>query len=275
VTNHHRYDVAVRMFKVPADNSYVIARWCFLNKIYYEAYWNSLQALEKSLKSSLLLNGRSAKGYGHNIEKLFSDVTSYCAAIIDEKLSNPAEWPKQRWEVEGVKDFIKRVHDNGMPDNRYNSYSIRHRKQDLHKLDVVYRRVRRLAIALDKVQPDGQTARDKLAANPTLDLDYYSSPWARPDGLHQKTSEFYLTAVTRNHLEGYPGGAFEGSIFDGFTNSPIYLMLSPLHKQEKRSAEDVAEALENARWLLSNVKLNPSDEAEVKTLVAAYQRSTP
>ena len=50
-------NVVKELFLKTADQTYVVARWCFLNRLYLEFYWNGLHAVEKYLKAALLLNG--------------------------------------------------------------------------------------------------------------------------------------------------------------------------------------------------------------------------
>lgn len=56
-----KHDIVKELFLKTADQTYVVARWCFLNGLYLDFYWNALHALEKYLKAVLLVNGRSAK----------------------------------------------------------------------------------------------------------------------------------------------------------------------------------------------------------------------
>ncbi|TIX46358.1 MAG: hypothetical protein E5V33_31725, partial [Mesorhizobium sp.] len=49
-------DIIRELFMKTADQTYVVARWCFLNRLYLDFYWNGLHAFEKYLKASLLFN---------------------------------------------------------------------------------------------------------------------------------------------------------------------------------------------------------------------------
>ncbi|GEM_PF-2983598 len=57
-----KHDIIKELFLKTADQTYVVARWRFLNRLYLDFYWNAVHALEKHLKAVLLMNGRSAKG---------------------------------------------------------------------------------------------------------------------------------------------------------------------------------------------------------------------
>jgi len=56
-----KHDIAKELFLKTADQTCVVAHWCFLNRLYLDFYWNALHALEKHLKAVLLMNGLSAK----------------------------------------------------------------------------------------------------------------------------------------------------------------------------------------------------------------------
>jgi hypothetical protein len=56
-----KHDIVKELFLKTADQTYVVACWCFLNRLYLDFYWNAAHALEKLFKAVLLVNGRSAK----------------------------------------------------------------------------------------------------------------------------------------------------------------------------------------------------------------------
>jgi hypothetical protein len=74
-----------------ADEDYVMARWCFLNRLSRHFFWNAAQSLEKYLKAALLLNGFSSKGYNHNLVRLFHKAINFAGDIIPQQLKKPKQ----------------------------------------------------------------------------------------------------------------------------------------------------------------------------------------
>lgn len=91
-------------FRDVADRDYIAARILYRHDLKLQFLWSSLQAIEKYLKSVLLFNGRSAKGYGHDLEKLFSALPK---EIPDINFDFPAD----------VEDFVRYLAKFGA--NRY------------------------------------------------------------------------------------------------------------------------------------------------------------
>lgn len=70
-------EIARQMFVATADQNYILARTAYFNELDVDFFWLSAHALEKYLKAILLLNGRSAKNYGHNIIDLYEDAKKW------------------------------------------------------------------------------------------------------------------------------------------------------------------------------------------------------
>jgi HEPN domain-containing protein len=89
-------DFAVRSFREPADQDYIVARLAYRAELFPQFHWSSLQALEKYLKTILLLNRIDARAVKHNLglalqltEKLpfgisLSESTRSFIAYLDE-----------------------------------------------------------------------------------------------------------------------------------------------------------------------------------------------
>jgi hypothetical protein len=60
-------DVVHDLFVRTADENYITARSCAVNRLYTDFFWLAVHALEKYLKAVLLLNGSSSKGCVHNM----------------------------------------------------------------------------------------------------------------------------------------------------------------------------------------------------------------
>jgi hypothetical protein len=61
-------------FLETADGDYLAARWAWDNGRFYNFCWSASQCVEKYLKAALLYDGRSSKGFGHNLNSLFNEV---------------------------------------------------------------------------------------------------------------------------------------------------------------------------------------------------------
>ncbi|TIW78900.1 MAG: hypothetical protein E5V52_15730, partial [Mesorhizobium sp.] len=132
-------DIIRELFMKTADQTYVVARWCFLNRLYLDFYWNGLHAFEKYLKASLLFNDRSAispttkgKEYGHNIERLFAEVRKYAGPLIPKDLKKPSDLQISRWQPESAAKFVERLNRLGDPNNRYNMFGFSQRPDDIY-----------------------------------------------------------------------------------------------------------------------------------------------
>ncbi len=65
-----KHSIINELFIATADDNYVLARSCFHQHLNVDFFWLAVHALEKYLKAVLLLNGKTAKSYGHDIVKL-------------------------------------------------------------------------------------------------------------------------------------------------------------------------------------------------------------
>ena len=110
-----------------ADRDYIAARLCWRGRLPEQFLWNGLQALEKQFKAIVVLNGRSAKGFGHNIEKGLTHVL----AIADLKVDPPKV----------IRDFVKYL--NHHAPNRYLERPFYLRGAELFELDRAFWHFRR------------------------------------------------------------------------------------------------------------------------------------
>jgi hypothetical protein len=88
-----------RMFVATADRDYVLARWAAINRLDINFFWLGVQAVEKYLKAILLLNGRAAKDYGHNVQRLHDDVLTLDSSLTFEPLTKPTVLDLGRYTV--------------------------------------------------------------------------------------------------------------------------------------------------------------------------------
>ena len=145
----HRAAIARELFVDTADDSYIAARWCFTEGLNVDWFWLAVHTLEKYMKAALLLNGHSAKGYGHDIEALYAQVRSFASDLLPDTLTRPDNLDIAYWRDETSDLFIRRFLDNGNADNRYQIYGFVQRSEDLFKLDSMVFALRRLCVPLD------------------------------------------------------------------------------------------------------------------------------
>jgi hypothetical protein len=144
-----RSSIVKELFVESADDNYIAARWCFMQGLNVDFLWLGVHCLEKYLKAALLLNGRSAKSYGHDITRLYSDVSLLAPELLPDDLPKPDQFDVDHWPEEPTQRFIERLYRDGQPDNRYQLFGYVRHCDDLFKLDEVVFRVRRLCQPLE------------------------------------------------------------------------------------------------------------------------------
>src|ERR1035437_7501130 len=107
--------IAVFCFRNIADNDYISARTLFRYDLIHQAYWCSLQAIEKYLKAILLFNGKSIVKLSHDLH--------YSLNLVKETKEIKFTLPKD------VLIFIDLINDEG--ENRYYEYSYALEKKSL------------------------------------------------------------------------------------------------------------------------------------------------
>ena len=169
-------EVVTEMFVDPADHDYVVSRWCYQNCLFGSFFWNAAQAIEKYLKASLLLNGRSSKKFGHDLVRLYDAVTEYADDLLPDGLERPEAFDGRPWLAETTPmAFISRLNEFGNPNNRYNMFGYDQRWSDLAHLDQIVWAIRRVTVGLDRGPVAGKpeqrpgvpsTNRELLAKHP-------------------------------------------------------------------------------------------------------------
>lgn len=142
-------DIVKSLFIETADDNYITARWCFHQHLNVDFFWLAVHCLEKYFKAALLLNGKSAKGYSHDIEKLFNSVKSLAPELIPTSLEKPEDMPDCFWHPENTEQYFSRLNREGSADNRYQLYGYIRQPEDLFKLDQAVFFVRRLCQPLE------------------------------------------------------------------------------------------------------------------------------
>lgn len=275
-----KMDLIRELFIRTADENYIAARWCAINRLDQDFLWLGLHALEKYLKAVLLANGRSARHQAHDIRKLYAEVKGLASGLLPETLEKPAALDLAHWRQRTSVGFIEHLYDNGNADNRYAVYGHVVHSQDLYLLDQIVFAVRRLARPLDRSpyrqQPGvpSDTWRDLLKRNPTLQaLHAGNMPL---DRLIDQTEDSPLRTAALNQNYAFAPPAFahtalrEGS---SAVNAVIgRRVLDPLESETLSYARD---GIELAQWLLDNVALpgskkgDPGLVGQIETAIAA------
>ncbi|WP_338687781.1 HEPN domain-containing protein [Bradyrhizobium sp. 26S5] len=145
------YSLVDEFFIKTADDNYVNARWCFEYGLDVDFFWLAAHCIEKYLKAALLLNGRSAKRYGHDITALYPEVQSLAPELLPVRVETPVGLEEGLFGLgsEPVEEFVRRVYLYGQPDNRYQMIGYIKREADILKLDQLVFAVRRLCQPLE------------------------------------------------------------------------------------------------------------------------------
>jgi HEPN domain-containing protein len=116
-TYSNKHSIVTELFVVTADDNYVAARWCYQQGLNVDFFWLAVHCLEKYMKAVLLLNGRPARSYGHDIAALFADVRPLAPELIPVDLTKPPLYQLEHWYAETTEAFIARLYRDGQADN--------------------------------------------------------------------------------------------------------------------------------------------------------------
>ena len=230
--NVEKNDVVTHLFIDPADQDYILARMSYYGKMINSFFWSGGQAIEKYLKASLLLNGKSAKDYkhnkdyGHNLVELFEAVNEYASDLFPKRLTKPPQIKKTLWHTEETPvGFLERIAPYTDANSRYNMFGKNLNPEDLLHLDQFIFAARRVAFRLDAGV--SRTVYENLARDPqyqprtgqfldtiTKDSNHalydlvlnYNFPFA-PEGYEHKQNKqiqikFYSSSLDTNPVLG-------------------------------------------------------------------------
>lgn len=275
---HARQREIVReLFVNTADDNYITARWCFVERLNVDFFWLAVHALEKYMKAALLLNGLSGKefqdktgrnqAFGHDIETLYEHVESFAADLLPKNLLKPDELETDRWRDETPKLFMNRFHHNGNADNRYQIFGFVRHDDDLFKLDSMVFALRRLCVPLDAYYWAQHRPGKSNPTNRDM-LSHRAKCWAlvphcrlknTSDGKRgERLREVFLNV----NLPFAPDDFDHPGLRTGMAAAnPVLLrsVLKPLDRAPDRAA--AATAIELCDWVLENIKL-PFDVRE-------------
>lgn len=163
-------NIAHGLFLDTADQTYVVARWCFLSRLFLDFYWNGVHSAEKYCKAALLLNGYSAKfnkadrPYNHDLEILLAGVAGIAHANLPASLCRSASLQGIHWREESLKSFVQRLNGLGNPNNRYNLFGFVQLPEDMYKLDQAVLAIRNVALNLNNDTDTGSSTANAQPA---------------------------------------------------------------------------------------------------------------
>lgn len=200
-----------------ADRDYLAARICWRSRLPEQFLWSALQCVEKSLKTILLLNDKSARKLSHDVEKALACVD----AIPDLQFSVQKE----------VREFIGYLNRFGQ--NRYLERGFYMRGMELMKLDKTYWYLRRYCWNMRAYARAGKVPEPEFLAS-------YSKHFQDPNHLDRPMRFHLFTGYLENTLAGKHGheqykalvwkNVFFGKRDKGtFTFSPMSWSASPAH----------------------------------------------
>jgi hypothetical protein len=275
--------IIYEMFIRTADDNYVAARYCYSQKFMVDFLWLSVHCLEKYMKAILLLNGQSAKGYGHDIRNLYIAVRTLIASpspasdLLPDEMIKPANLGNNfSWNQEPTEKFVEAVYAGGEAENRYLVSGFFLFPDALFKLDLLVFAIRRLCKRLFEINPTCRsTNRQVLINDPCL--------WRlEPVGyLEQAVDGSRGPDVQRTLVNGNPWFAPPGYSHDT-TNLHIamrmsvlkYTVVDPLRGDPHDPKTEAAGKVEE--WFLENIQIGRRvrDEFEAACDDARQESST-
>lgn len=139
--------VIIESFLEPADDDYLAARSLAIGGLYRSFFWSGAQAVEKYLKTYLLLHGVSVIPFsrGHELGKLLTAAEMVTPGFIHIDLAPhptvelPAHFPLSHFKLDS---FIATLEKYGSPNNRYNNYGAIYDTGHLFALDTLAHHLR-------------------------------------------------------------------------------------------------------------------------------------
>ncbi len=264
-------NLARELFVRTADENYITARWCAINRLNTDFLWLSVHALEKYLKAALLVNGRTTQDYGHDIVTLYFAVKLIAGPLLPKRLEKPADLDIHHWRDRSVDEFMEHLLCNENAGNRYAIYGFATSGQDLHMLDAMVFSIRRLVCELDEQMLPGKdsptiTHRDVLTRQP----EHYGQMFMPLDDLIGSSEDTPLRRAALNlNLSFAPKDYPHEPLRQGSaTRNAVIIrrILDPLASDDPLWA---AESVEIALWFLDNVQVSKGVRAQIKEAIEA------
>lgn len=277
--NHFKSVFSHKFFVGPADKNYFLARFCKINGLHEEFYWQASQSIEKYLKAALILNGKSTVKYGHKLSEMYSDHLQIFSEYAFREFSKPEILNDDFWENDLVTSFVKKIETYGHPDIRYGLISWSNDTDDLFKFDQFCFEIRRLTIGLDWVighdwkdetlEPHyGKTYREYLSGNRKVQIRGFEVPRGSITSAGEELSDVWHVwnfAYPRDQsdLEKAAPSRIIPEL-GPMSNSYLYLLYRTLSK-EKAVISDCT--IKGTIWMLANIKLDPETKRTFQHLL--------
>jgi len=147
--NHFKSYATYKLLVAPADENYYLARWCRINRLYAEFFWQAQQAIEKYLKATLVVNDVPVQEIGHDLSRAFEkhkiafDDLAFC------EFKKPKRLTDRLWRPKSPENFLQKINTQGHPDSRYRLISWHNSPTDLFMLDQLAFAFRRLTVGIN------------------------------------------------------------------------------------------------------------------------------
>ena len=266
------------MFVATADQNYILARFAALNYFHLDFFWMGLHAVEKYLKAILLLNGRRALSYAHDIQKLSDAALRLHQSLSWEELKKPSDTAKH-WGQETTASFIARLNKHGNAHNRYLMYGFSFEQDDLFKLDQVIWSLRRHCRPfLQRSQTMGRLIEVDWVAHLRRNPKEWSVNPMYPleRALAGESGSPILTDAARHLNQPFaPSDVHDfGAWGLAIVNAPLPAYYQDLVDKNKRP-ERRDEAYDVLRWAFKRIAMSREDRNDIKQALRQYRARTP
>jgi len=276
-----KHNLIHELYVRTADENYITARWCAINRLNTDFLWLAVHALEKYLMNgqSSRRSGPGEKPYSHDIVRLYADVKALAGPLLPDNLIQPADLDTRHWLDRTPEQFMEHLLRNGNADNRYLIYGYVTRSEDVHMLDAMIFAVRRLICPLDervfrRRDPDAPTFTHRALL--TRQPEYYGRMFMPLDEAIGARDDSPARAAALNlNLAFAPDNYPHEPVASGSSSRNPVIMRRILDPLESDNPAYAAEGVEIARWFLANVQVprgkpnDPGVAEQIETAIAA------
>jgi hypothetical protein len=166
-----KHHVILYMFLFPAQECYLVARWCGLNGMGREFIYNAGRCIELAAKASLLFNSESTKIYGHNLIKMIDVLKNRFDDVFIDQIENNAFGTKPEFNT--LTYFVLFLQKSGYPSIRYNPYGHIYSSNFIYMLDHTFFNLLFMCTDLDAAYSPltPSLKRRTIASNPERNFD--------------------------------------------------------------------------------------------------------
>jgi hypothetical protein len=265
-----RREIVNALFINTADENYIVARWCFAQQLNVDFFWLAVHALEKYFKAALVLNGRSAKGFNHDLPRLYREVISFASELMPSSLTKPprldvGSWG---WGDEKPQDFIERLYRRGHANSRYQISGYYRTNEELFKLDHMVFSIRRACHPLDahfigdqKSEANEVRIRDILLRQP----EHWRLGGRLEETIDGKRGKYLRRVLLNLNVPFAPADFKHRPMYGGFqAQNPILslLVFNPLEEAPDSPKGERAARIRD--WVLQNIDLGRPFERELQ-----------